>query len=100
MTRPLAQTVAGTNVFLVIGTQRNWGAELYGQGALGPDLSLLGGITYVDAWCEGSLLPNTNDRRVVGVPQWKADVAADLHPLALRGLAFTGALHFESDRAA
>ena len=100
MTRPLAQTVAATNIFQVIGTQRNWGAELYGQGSIGPSLSLLGGITYVDARLEGSLLPNTNDKRVVGVPQWKADVAADLHPVSLKGLAFTGAVHFESNRAA
>ncbi len=100
MTRPLAQTVAGSNLFQVIGTQRNWGAELYGQGALGPSLSLLGGVTYVDARLEGSLLPNTNDRRVVGAPRWKGDLAADLHPMEMHGLAFTGALHVESDRAA
>lgn len=100
MTRPLAQTVAATNIFQVIGTQRNWGAELYGQGSLGPNLSLLGGVTYVDARLEGSMLPGTNDKRVVGVPQWKADLAADVHPVSLKGLAFTGAVHFESDRAA
>ena len=100
MTRPLAQTVAVTNIFQVIGTQRNWGAELFGQGAIGPSLSLLGGVTYVDAMLEGSLLSNTNDKRVVGVPQWKADLAADLHPVSLNGLAFTGAVHFESNRAA
>ena len=100
MTRPLAQTVAATNIFQVIGTQRNWGAEIYGQGAITPDLSLLGGVTYVDARLEGSLLPNTNDKRVVGVPNWKADVAVDLHPAVLKGLAFTGALHVEGDRAA
>ena len=100
MTRPLAQTVAATNVFQVIGTQRNWGAEVYGQGAISPDLSLLGGVTYVDARLEGSALPNTNDKRVVGVPNWKADLAADLHPRSLKGLAFTGAFHLEGDRAA
>ena len=100
MTRPLAQTVAATNVFQVIGTQRNWGAELFGQGSIGPSLSLLGGVTYIDARLEGSLIANTNDKRVVGVPQWKADLAADLHPLSLNGLALTGAVHFESDRAA
>ncbi len=100
MTRPLAQTVAATNTFQVIGTQRNWGAELFGQGSIGPSLSLLGGVTYIDARLEGSLLPNTNDKRVVGVPQWKVDLAGDLHPASLKGLAFTGAVHFESNRAA
>jgi iron complex outermembrane receptor protein len=100
MTRPLAQTVAATNVFQVIGTQRDWGLELYGQGSPTPDLSLLGGVTYVDARLEGSMIANTNDKRVVGVPEWKADLAADYHPAVLHGLALTGALHFESDRAA
>ena len=100
MTRPLAQTVAATNTFQVIGTQRNWGAELYGQGALTPDLSVLGGVTYVDARLEGSMVANTNDKRVVGVPNWKADVAVDFHPAVMQGLAFTGAVHIEGDRAA
>ncbi len=100
MTRPLAQTVAPSNIFQVIGTQRNWGAELFGQGALGPSLSLLGGVTYIDARLVGSSLPGTNDKRVVGVPHFKGDIVADLHPAQLRGLALTGAFHFESDRAA
>ena len=100
MTRPLAQTVATTNLFQVIGTQRNWGAELFGQGAIAPSLSLLGGVTYIDARLVGSLLPNTDDKRVVGVPQWKMDLAADFHPMSLDGLALTGAVHFESARAA
>jgi iron complex outermembrane receptor protein len=100
MTRPLAQTVAATNVFQVIGTQRNWGAELFGQGAIGDWLSLLGGVTYIDARLEGSTLPGTNDKRVVGVPHFKSDLAADLHPARLGGLSFTGAVHYESDRAA
>ena len=100
MSRPLAQTVAATNIFQIIGTQRNWGLELFGQGAIGSSLSLLGGVTYVDARLEGSMLPGTNAKRVVGVPQWKADLAADLHPVQLNGLAVTGAVHFESDRAA
>lgn len=100
MTRPLAQTVAASNVFQVIGEQRNWGAELFGQGSIGPWLSLLGGVTYIDARLEGSMLPGTNDMRVVGVPHFKSDLAADLHPDVLRGFAFTGAVHYESDRAA
>ncbi len=100
MTRPLAQTVAATNTFQVIGTQRNWGAELFGQGSIGSSLSLLGGVTYVDARLVGSMIAGTNDKRVVGVPEFKVDLAADLHPMALHGLALTGAVHAESDRAA
>ena len=100
MTRPLAQTVAPANVFQVVGTQRNWGAELFGQGSLNPSLSLLGGVTYIDARLEGSPVAATNDKRVVGVPHFKGDFAADFHPAMADGFALTGAFHFESDRAA
>ncbi len=37
---------------------------------------------------------------MVGVPHFKSDVAADLHPAMLGGFALTGAFHYESDRAA
>lgn len=100
MTRPLAQTVAPSNLFQVVGTQRNWGAELFGQGSLTPALSLLGGVTYIDARLIGSPNPATNGKRVVGAPRFKGDLAADFHPGITGGFAFTGALHFESDRAA
>ena len=100
MTRPLAQTVAPSNVFQVVGTQRNWGAELFGQGSLGPSVSLLGGVTYIDARLEGSPVAGANDKRVVGVPHFKGDFAADFHPAMAGGFALTGAFHFESDRAA
>ena len=100
MTRPLAQTVAPANIFEVVGAQRNWGGELFGQGSIGPSLSLLGGVTYIDARLVGSSLPGTNDKRVVGVPHFKGDLAADFHPAAASGFALTGAFHFESDRAA
>ena len=100
MTRPLSQTVAPANVFQVVGTQRNWGAELFGQGSLSPSLSLLGGVTYIDARLEGSPVVATNDKRVVGVPHFKGDFAADFHPAFAGGFALTGAFHFESDRAA
>jgi iron complex outermembrane receptor protein len=100
MTRPLAQTVAPANIFQVVGTQQNWGGELFGQGAINPALSVLGGITYIDAQLIGSPVVATNNKRVVGVPNYKADIAADLHPAIFRSFALTGALHLEGDRAA
>ncbi len=100
MTRPLAISNAVSNVFAVVGTQRNWGGELFGQGALTPSLSLLGGVTYIDARLIGSGVTATNDKRVVGVPEFKSDVTADFHPLFTHGVALTGTVHYESDRAA
>lgn len=100
MTRPLAQTDAATNVFQVVGTQRNRGVELFAQGDVSPGLSVLGGVTYVDARVTGSQVPGGNDKLVVGVPHWKADMSLDYHPAFFRGFALTGAVHVESRRAA
>lgn len=100
MTRPLAQTDAASNVFAVVGTQRNRGVELFAQGELAPGLSALGGITYVDPRVEGSQVPGGNDKLVVGVPKAKADLSLDYHPAFWHGVALTGAAHFQSRRAA
>jgi len=84
----------------VIGEQRNTGVELFVQGAVTRDLSLFGGMTYIDAKLHGAVLPAVNGKWVVGVPEFKADLAADYHPAALRGAAVTAAIHAESQRAA
>jgi iron complex outermembrane receptor protein len=73
---------------------------LFGQGSLTPSLSLLGGVTYIDARLIGTGVVATNDKRVVGVPQFKSDVSADFHPAIAGGFAVTGTVHYESDRAA
>ena len=100
MTRPLAQADAPADIFEVVGTQRNWGGELFGQGSLTPSLSLLGGVTYIDARLLDTGVATTDDKRVVGVPHFKSDVSADFHPAIAHGFALTGAVHYESDRAA
>lgn len=101
MTRPIAQTITSSNMFAVIGTQRNRGAEFFAQGDLVPhQLSILGGVTYIDARVDGSRIPGTDHKLVVGVPHLKSDISLDWHPRFLGGLAFTGSVHFESRRAA
>lgn len=100
MTRPLAITNALTDVFGVVGTQRNAGVELFAQGAITSQVSVLGGITYVDAKLVGTGVAATNDKWVVGVPRVKTDISIDYHPDFARGFALTGTLHGESRRAA
>jgi iron complex outermembrane receptor protein len=100
MTRPLASTNAATNLFQVVGTQRNWGAELFVEGVVMSELSVMGGWTYLDARLVGTGVAATNDQLVVGVPHHKVDFVADYHPTYARGLAATLAVHAESRRAA
>ncbi len=100
MTRPLAATDATTNIFEVIGTQMNTGVELFAQGAVTPDFSIFGGLTYIDAKLLDTGIAATNDKFVVGVPQFKGDVALDFHPAVFHGVALTAAVHYESQRAA
>jgi iron complex outermembrane recepter protein len=100
MTRPLANTNGTTNVFAVVGTQRNDGVELFAQGNITPELSILGGLTYIDARLLGTGNAATNDKLVVGVPAVKTDVTLDYHPAFAEGFALTGAVHYESARAA
>jgi len=100
MTRPFSQTNPANNLFEVIGEQRNTGVEAFVQGAVTHDLSLFGGATYIDARLLGSVLPQVNNKWVVGVPEFKGDLAADYHPAVLQGVALTAAIHAESQRAA
>jgi iron complex outermembrane recepter protein len=100
MTRPLADTSATTNIFSVVGTQRNNGVELFAQGSLSHELSILGGITYIDAKLLDTGVAATDDKLVVGVPHVKTDVSLDYHPDYAVGFALTGTVHVESKRAA
>jgi iron complex outermembrane receptor protein len=100
MTRPLAEANTATNVFSVVGTQRDAGVELFVQGNLTRDLTVLGGVTYIDARLWGTGNAATNGLLVVGVPNWKADLAFDYHPEFAYGFALTGAVHHEGTRAA
>lgn len=100
MTRPMAETNATTNVFGVVGLQRNYGVELSAQGAVTHDLSVFGGVTYIDARLENTGNAATNDKMVVGVPHVKTDMVFDYHPDFAGGVALTTAVHAESGRAA
>ncbi|MGA7071682.1 TonB-dependent receptor [Bradyrhizobium sp.] len=100
MTRPFAETNAVTNIFQVVGTQRNNGAELFLQGDIYSDLTVFGGISYIDARLLDTGVASTNGRLVVGVPLFKTDMLADYHPAIWQGFALTGGVHAEGERAA
>lgn len=100
ITRPLAFTNPATQIFEVQGTQRNYGIELFASGAVSPELSVLGGVTWLDPRLTGTGNVLTTNTLVVGVPHWRTAIAADYHPLTVPGLALTGALQYVTRRAA
>jgi iron complex outermembrane receptor protein len=100
MTRPLALTDPTTNIFQVVGNQRNNGIELFAQGNITRDLSIFGGLTYLNAKLMGTDNPTTNNTWVVGVPNVKTDITLDYHPAFTHGWAFTSTAHYEGARAA
>lgn len=100
MTRPYATTPSGSSVFQVVGEQQNNGLEAFAQGEITPELSLFGGLTFIDARLLGSDNVTTNDKRIVGVPRVKSDLVFDYHPRILPGAAATLAITYESNRAA
>jgi iron complex outermembrane receptor protein len=105
MTRPFASSIVSptnstVSTFEVVGTQRNNGAELFLQGEIYQDLSVFGGVSYIDARLLNTGNPMTNGRLVVGVPPFKTDIAFDYHPAAWMGFALTGGVHAEGQRAA
>jgi len=100
ITRPFADTNPLNDTFEVIGQQRNWGIEYYAAGEIGPSLSVLGGFTWLDPKLEGTRIAANNDKNVVGVPDWQANVALDYHPAWARGAAMTMNVHYTGTRAA
>ncbi len=98
MTRPFATTPV--NVFEVVGEQRNNGVEAFVQGEVTPDLSLFGGVTYIDARLLDSGNVTTANKLIVGVPTLKSDLVFDYHPAFARGAAATVTVNYEDRRAA
>ena len=100
ITRPYADTNPLNNTFEVIGQQRNWGVELYSAGEIGPELSVLGGFTWLDPKLLHTAIAADADKDVVGVPDWQSNVALDYHPHWAAGGAATVNVHYTGTRAA
>jgi iron complex outermembrane recepter protein len=100
ITRPYAENNPADDTFEVVGTQRNWGVEFFASGEVGPALSVIGGFTWLDPKLENTGVPTTNDRNVVGVPDWQSNVLLDYHPGWAHGGAGTLAVHYTGPRAA
>lgn len=84
--RPYAYDVGG--VFATRGKQRNQGVELTVNGALSRDLTVYGGLTYLDPTLHNTGNASTEGKKIMGLPQWMASMLFDYRIAAVPGLAF------------
>lgn len=100
MSRTFAFTDPVTSLFREAGKQRNYGVELQGTGALLPELSVFGGLTWLDAQIGETGSALTAHKQVVGVAPLQASALIDYHPRWFPHGAMTAHLHYVGRRAA
>ncbi|GAN54045.1 ferric siderophore receptor [Tanticharoenia sakaeratensis NBRC 103193] len=100
MTRPYGYTDPTTNVFGTFGNQRNYGVEFQAAGSVTRDLSVFGGMTWMDAQLGSTGVASTSHKEVVGVPPVQANVIVDYRLPFLRGAAVNANVHYTGRRAA
>ncbi|AOX21003.1 TonB-dependent receptor [Kozakia baliensis] len=100
MSRPYGYTDPTTNVFGTFGNQRNYGVEFQAAGSVTRSLSVLGGMTWMDAQLGNTGTPSTSHKEVVGVPPVQANVLLDYHPVWAKGAAVNASVHYMARRAA
>lgn len=85
MTRGFAFTDPTTSVFTEKGIQRNYGFEAQATGSLTRALSVIGGVTWLDARSGATGSTLTSYKGVMGVPAVQASLLLDFHPRFLAG---------------
>jgi iron complex outermembrane receptor protein len=84
--RPFANIDPADNIFGVSGLQVNKGVELSAVGEIYRGLTLLGGVTLLDARLEHTPLPTTNDKTYVGAPKVKGNILLEYQLPGIAGL--------------
>lgn len=115
MTSPYAMYVAAANgtcaggrtcqTYTYGGTQRNYGVEAQVSGEVLPNLSVLAGMTWLDAELVGSKTAAYNDKEIVGAAPLQASLLLDYRLPArwgafASGWAFNAGVHYMGNRAA
>lgn len=107
MTNPYAMylSAGSQQTYTYGGTQRNYGVEAQISGEVLPNLSVLAGMTWLDAELVDSKLSQYNNKEIVGVAPLQANLLLDYRlPAALgsfaSGWAFNANVHYMGNRAA
>jgi iron complex outermembrane receptor protein len=99
MSRPYALTNPSDDTFEDIGRQVNYGFELTAKGNLFDNFTVFGGLTWLDPELTDTNNPATNDKLVISVPRYQANLYAEYRLPRLPGLAVDANLHYTGNRA-
>ncbi|WP_246794921.1 TonB-dependent receptor [Burkholderia perseverans] len=98
ITRPYAYTMAD-GVYRTGGKQRNLGVEWMLDGHLTRDLSLFGGIAWLDPRLFDTGDATTDGKQIVGLPKYTINLLAEYEVRPVPGLATDVNLHYVGARA-
>jgi iron complex outermembrane receptor protein len=97
ITRPYAYTLAD-GTYGTAGEQRNRGIELMMDGDVTRDLSLFGGVTWLDPRLFDSGSSSTEGKRIVGLPEFALNLLAEYKVPQIPGLFTDFNAHFVGSR--
>lgn len=97
--RPFAY-VGNDNVFKEQGKQRNRGLELIANGKVTDELFVFSSMTWLDPTLTNTGNTQTQNKDVVGVPKYQANLLAEYHYPTLPNVIYSANLHYTGKRAA
>ncbi|RUT27534.1 TonB-dependent siderophore receptor [Asaia sp. W19] len=100
MTRGYAFTDPSSALYREAGQQRNYGVEGQIAGRVLKSVSMIGGITWLDAQVGETGSALTSHKQVVGVAPVQVSLLLDYHPNWMRGGAVNASVHHVGRRAA
>ncbi len=100
MVRPYAFIDPADDTFKSSGDQINDGIEVTAKGNVLDNLTLFGGVTYIDPELVGTANPTTSNKLVISVPKWQGNVYLEYRPPEVNGFAVDLDVHYAGKRAA
>ena len=98
ITRPFAYVASADNVYRVAGEQRNDGLEFMADGHVTRNLSLFGGVTWLNPLLRDTGNVSTDGKRIVGLPHFAFNMLAEYRIPQVTGLSTSFNAHYISSR--
>ncbi|QCE34763.1 hypothetical protein FAI40_05005 [Acetobacteraceae bacterium] len=99
MSRPYVYQAPYSQAMVKNGKQNDSGVEFQVSGALTREISMFGGVTWINPILRNTGSAETSGKYIVGIPKWNADFLMDWHPSFLHGWSFNTNVHYSGRRA-